>query len=208
MKIERKRLVLLSLLVFGCITAFAQKISQNVMQKIYDEVKTPYKYGMVVAPEDNYHKIDCPMVYREGNRWFMTYVVYNGKDGTDGRGYETWLATSDDLLQWKTLGRLLCYADKGWDMNQRAGYPALIDWTWNGSYEMAKYKGRHWMSYFGGEGTGYESVRKPLNMGMASTKGDITQAHPWETSPAPVLSINDKSAQWWEKLTHYKSTVY
>ena len=208
MKIERKRLVLLSLLVFGGITAFAQKISQNVMQKIYDEVKTPYKYGMVVAPKDNYHQIDCPMVYREGGKWFMTYVVYNGKDGTDGRGYETWLATSDDLLQWKTLGRLLCYADKGWDMNQRAGYPALIDWTWNGSYEMAKYKGRHWMSYFGGEGTGYEAIRKPLNMGMASTKGDITQAHPWETSPAPVLSINDKSAQWWEKLTHYKSTVY
>lgn len=208
MKIERKRLVLLSLLIFGGITAFAQKISKNVMQKIYDEVKTPYKYGMVVAPKDNYHQIDCPMVYREGNRWFMTYVVYNGKDGTDGRGYETWLATSDDLLQWKTLGRLLCYADKGWDMNQRAGYPALIDWTWNGSYEMAKYKGRHWMSYFGGEGTGYEAIRKPLNMGMASTKGDITQAHPWETSSSPVLSINDKSAQWWEKLTHYKSTVY
>lgn len=208
MKIERKRLVLLSLLIFGGITAFAQKISKNVMQKIYDEVKTPYKYGMVVAPKDNYHQIDCPMVYREGSKWYMTYVVYNGKDGTDGRGYETWLATSDDLLQWKTLGRLLCYADKGWDMNQRAGYPALIDWTWNGSYEMAKYKGRHWMSYFGGEGTGYEAIRKPLNMGMASTKGDITQAHPWETSPSPVLSINDKSAQWWEKLTHYKSTVY
>lgn len=208
MKIERKRLVLLSLLIFGSITAFAQKISKNVMQKIYDEVKTPYKYGMVVAPEDNYHQIDCPMVYREGGKWYMTYVVYNGKDGTDGRGYETWLATSNDLLQWKTLGRLLCYADKGWDMNQRAGYPALIDWTWNGSYEMAKYKGRHWMSYFGGEGTGYEAIRKPLNMGMASTKGDITQAHPWETSPSPVLSINDKSAQWWEKLTHYKSTVY
>lgn len=208
MKIERKRLVLLSLLIFGGITAFAQKISKNVMQKIYDEVKTPYKYGMVVAPKDNYHQIDCPMVYREGGKWYMTYVVYNGKDGTDGRGYETWLATSDDLLQWKTLGRLLCYADKGWDMNQRAGYPALIDWTWNGSYEMAKYKGRHWMSYFGGEGTGYEAIRKPLNMGMASTKGDITQAHPWETSPSPVLSITDKSAQWWEKLTHYKSTVY
>ena len=208
MKIERKRLVLLSLLIFGGITVFAQKISKNVMQKIYDEVKTPYKYGMVVAPEDNYHQIDCPMVYREGGKWYMTYVVYNGKDGTDGRGYETWLATSDDLLQWKTLGRLLCYADKGWDMNQRAGYPALIDWTWNGSYEMAKYKGRHWMSYFGGEGTGYEAIRKPLNMGMAFTKGDITQAHPWETSPSPVLSINDKSAQWWEKLTHYKSTVY
>ncbi len=164
---------------------------------------------MVVAPKDNYHQIDCPMVYREGNRWFMTYVVYNGKDGTDGRGYETWLATSDDLLQWKTLGRLLCYADKGWDMNQRAGYPALIDWTWNGSYEMGKIQRSPLDELFRWrKGTGYEAIRKPLNMGMASTKGDITQAHPWETSPSPVLSINDKSAQWWEKLTHYKSTVY
>ena len=61
----------------------------------------------------------------------------HNKDGTDGRGYETWLATSDDLLQWKTLGRLLCYADKGWDMNQRAGYPAdRLDLE--RIYEMAK----------------------------------------------------------------------
>lgn len=198
----------LALLLMGGITAFAQNISKSVMQKIYEEVKTPYKYGMVVAPQDNYHKIDCPMVYQEGGRWYMTYVVYNGKDGTDGRGYETWLATSDDLLHWNTLGRLLSYADKGWDMNQRAGYPALIDWTWNGSYQMAKYRGRHWMSYFGGVGTGYEAVRAPLNMGMASTKGSITKAHEWDTSAKPVLSIEDKDVQWWEKLTHYKSTVY
>ena len=199
---------ILALLLLACLPALSQKISKSVMQTIYEEVKTPYKYGMVVAPQDNYHKIDCPMVYREGSKWYMTYVVYNGKDGTDGRGYETWLATSDDLLHWKTLGRLLSYADKGWDMNQRAGYPALIDWTWGGSYAMAKYKGRHWMSYFGGVGTGYEAVRAPLNMGMASTKAPITEATEWQTSAKPVLSIEDKDAQWWEKLTHYKSTVY
>lgn len=204
----KKVLFSIGFLVLVCISAFAQQISKQAMQKIYEEVKTPYKYGMVVAPQDNYHKIDCPMVFQEGGKWYMTYVVYNGKDGTDGRGYETWLATSDDLLHWKTLGRILSYAEKGWDMNQRAGYPALIDWTWNGSYEMAKFKGRHWMSYFGGVGTGYEAVRAPLNMGMASTKGDIAEAHEWETTPSPILSIDDKDAQWWEKLTHYKSTVY
>ncbi len=223
-----RRTALLILLMAGCLSAVAQKtgktmaqgrkvtkttersqkIDHALMQKIYDEVKTPYKYGMAIAPQDNWHKIDCPMVYREGGRWYMTYVVYNGKDGTDGRGYETWLAVSDDLLNWQTQGRLLSYADQGWDMNQRAGYPALIDWAWGGTYEMAKYKGRHWMSYFGGVGTGYEAVRAPLNMGMAFTKGSITEAHEWQTSPTPVLSIEDADAQWWEKLTHYKSTVY
>ncbi len=217
-------MLLTVLLAIGCLSAVSKhpakssasrvlaakssKIDKALMQRIYEEVKTPYKYGMVVAPHDNWHKIDCPMVYREGDKWYMTYVVYNGKGGTDGRGYETWLAVSDDLLHWRTQGRLLSYAEQGWDMNQRAGYPALIDWTWGGSYAMARYRGRHWMSYFGGTGTGYEAVRAPLHIGMASTRGSITEATEWETFDAPVLSIDDKDAQWWEKLTHYKSTVY
>ena len=197
-------LALLPLLGFG-----QQRFSKEAMSTIYEEVKTPYKYGMVVAPSDNNHKIDCPTIYQEGGKWYMTYVVYNGKDGLDGRGYETWLAESDDLLHWTTLGRLLSYKDSGWDRNQRGGFPALIDWTWGGSYEMASHKGRHWMTYIGGEGTGYEAVRAPLNIGMAWTRGDISTAHEWESkSDSPLLSINDTDAQWWEKLVQYKSTIY
>ena len=143
---------------------FAAEIPVSVMQRIYQEVRTPYKYGMVVAPTDNYHKIDCPTVFRVGDKWLMTYVVYNGKDGTDGRGYETWLAESDDLLHWTTKGRILSYKDDGWDMNQRGGFPALIDWTWNGNYGISEYKNKHWMTYIGGHGTGYEAVREPLNI--------------------------------------------
>ena len=30
----------------------------------------------------------------------------------------------------------------------------------------------------------------------------------WESLDKPILSIHDKDAQWWEKLTQYKSTVY
>ena len=200
-----------SLLLF-CLFTFlpfsAQELSQKQMQAIYDEVKTPFKYGIVVAPTDNYHKIDCPSVFREGEKWMMTYVVYNGKDGTDGRGYETWLAESDDLLHWTTLGRILSYRDEGWDMNQRGGFPALIDWTWDGSYQMGKYKGRHWLTYIGGHGTGYEAVKEPLNIGLAWTEGDITKPHEWQSSDQPLLSINDKDVQWWEKLVQYKSTIY
>ena len=186
----------------------ADAIPQQDMQRIYDEVRTPYKYGLVVAPTDNYHKIDCPTVFREGNKWLMTYVVYNGKEGTDGRGYETWLAESNDLLHWTTKGRILSYKDDGWDMNQRGGFPALIDWTWNGSYSILKYKKNYWMTYIGGHGTGYEAVREPLNIGMAWTDGDITQAHEWQSADNPLLSINDKDVQWWEKLVQYKSTIY
>jgi len=178
------------------------------MQRVYDEVKTPYKYGMVVAPDDNYHKFDCPTVFHEGDKWLMTYVCYDGKDGTDGRGYETWLASSDDLLHWKTEGRLLSHKDDGWDMNQRGGFPSLIDWTWNGSYEMAAYKGCHWMTYIGGHGTGYEAVREPLNIGLAWTKAPIDEAHEWLSTDKPLLSINDKDVQWWEQLVQYKSTIY
>lgn len=187
----------------------AQEIGQDEMRKIYEEVRTPFKYGMVVVPEDNSHKIDCPTVFREGDRWYMTYVVYNGSDGRDGRGYETWLTTSDDLLHWQTLGRLLSYRDSGWDMNQRGGFPALIDWQWGGSCQMAQYKGRHWMSYLGGKGRGYEAVEDALHIGMAYTDGDITTAHEWrQWADKPLMSINDGDAQWWEKLTQYKSTVY
>ena len=158
------------------LTVTAQDISQQEMERIHQEVHTPYKYGMVVAPQDNYHKYDCPTVFQENGKWYMTYVVYNGKDGLDGRGYETWLAESEDLLSWKTLGRLLSYKADGWDMNQRGGFPSLIDWTWDGSYQMETYKGRHWMTYIGGHGTGYEAVREPLNIGMAWTEADITKA--------------------------------
>ena len=199
-------LTLLSLLIV--LGGFATEIPSSVMQAIYDEVRTPYKYGLVVAPTDNYHKTDCPTVFREGDKWLMTYVVYNGKDGLDGRGYETWLASSDDLLHWKTEGCILSYKSDGWDMNQRGGFPALIDWTWGGDYGISKYKKNYWMTYIGGHGTGYEAVREPLNIGMAWTGGDITQAHEWQSSEKPLLSINDKDVQWWEKLTQYKSTVY
>ena len=203
---KRILIALLSLFTVGGI--LAADIPDDVMQRIYDEVRTPYKYGMVVAPADNYHKIDCPTVFRAGEEWLMTYVVYNGKEGLDGRGYETWLAASDDLLHWQTRGRILSYKDSGWDMNQRGGFPALIDWTWDGSYELGQYKGRHWMTYIGGHGTGYEAVREPLHIGLAWTGGDITQAHEWQSQDKPLLSIGDKDAQWWEKLTQYKSTVY
>lgn len=204
-----KKILLTIACIASALPALAQReVPQERLEQIYEEVKTPYKYGLAVAPTDNHHKIDCPTVFREGDKWLMTYVVYNGKGGTDGRGYETWIAESDNLLEWKTLGRVLSYRDGKWDCNQRGGFPALPDMEWGGSYELQTYKGRHWMTYIGGEGTGYEAVKAPLFVGLAWTKGNIATAHEWESADKPALSIHDKDAQWWEKMTQYKSTVY
>jgi hypothetical protein len=202
-----KKLLFVSLLSIGASVA-AQTVPQSRMQQIYEASRTPYKYGLVISPTTNHAKIDCPSVFREGNSWYMTYVLYNGKDGTDGRGYETWIAKSDDLLHWLTLGKVLNYPKDGWDLNQRGGFPALQDMQWGGSYALQKYKSRHWMTYIGGAGTGYEAVNKPLSIGLASTSGDITVPHQWDTYKSPILSYSDKGVQWWESLTQYKSTIY
>lgn len=203
-----KKTIILAFSLFTLGVQAQREVPQSRMEQIYEEAKTPYKYGLAVAPADNYHKIDCPTVFREGDKWYMTYVVYNGKGGLDGRGYETWMAESDNLLEWRTMGRLLSYRDGYWDCNQRGGFPALPDMEWGGSYALQTYKGKHWMTYIGGAGTGYEAVNEPLHIGLAWTDRPLGTAHEWQAQNSPALSIHDKDVQWWEAMTQYKSTVY
>ena len=78
----------------ACLAMAAEKIvSQETMKAIYEEVKTPYKVGMVLLPEKG-EKIDNPCVFRHGDEWYMIFVVF------DGKGYETHLAKSADLVRW------------------------------------------------------------------------------------------------------------
>ena len=170
------------------------------MQKIYKEIKTPYKYGLVLLPENKELKLDCPSIFRKNNQWYMVYIIF------DGRGYETWLAKSKDLLHWQNQGKLLSFSDSTtWDANQKAAYIALQDNNWEGSYEWKAYKGKHWMSYFGGNTKGYEAGL--LSTGIAYTDKDITHPHEWQRLAKPVLKATDQDAGWWENNTIYKSSV-
>lgn len=202
-----KFILLLTGVVLAGITFAQHTVPQEVMQQVYERVQTPYKYGLVVAPTTNNYKIDCPTVFREGDKWYMTYLVYDGKGGRDGRGYETWIAESDDLLNWDTKGRILSFRDGKWDANQRGGFPALPDMNWGGSYGLNTFKNKYWMTYIGGAGQGYETG--PLKIGLASTpKRNITKAIEWKSFDKPLLSPDDKEAQWFENITQYKSVIY
>ena len=176
-----------------------QAVSQEVMDKIYREIKTPHKYGLAILPPETSQMIDSPTVFREGDTWYMTYIIF------DGRGYETWIATSRNLLDWETQGRILSYGDRRWDRNQVAGYPALINTEWGGDYRYPSFNDRYWMSYLGGDAQGYEAGI--LSVGMAYTEQKPSSVHEWERLASPVLHIKDKGAGWWENVTIYKSGV-
>lgn len=195
---------LIGLFVLYAISISAQTVKNDIsdaeMQAIYQAVKTPYKYGLVMTPEDNTQKMDCPTVFKKGKKWYMTYLIFGGK------GYETWLAKSNDLLNWENVGKIMSFTDSTqWDGSQKAGYVALGDTKWEGSYALKKYDGKYWMSYFGGNTRGYEAG--DLSAGIAFTTEDPTTAHEWKRKPTPILTAKDADVRWWENRKLFKSTV-
>ena len=173
-------------------------VSKEAMQKVYNEIKTPFKYGVVFQHPDSTKLIDSPTIFRENDTWYMTYIVF------DGQGYETWLAESEDLLQWESKGKILSFTEDTWDANQKAGYVSLVDYDWGGDYGVSKYKDKYWMTYLGGNTTGYEAG--VLKIGLANTT-DLTKVKSWNTNSNPILSPEDAGTRWFENKTIYKSLV-
>lgn len=181
--------------------AIDHAVSQEKMQAVYNEVKTPYKYGLVIVPTSDSQKIDCPTIFRNGKMWYMSYILF------DGRGYQTFLASSKDLLHWKTLGKILSFSNDStqWDANQKAGYLSLVNTKWAGSYKIKKYQNKYWMSYFGGKEKGYEAGLLSIGMAFTSTSPEIP--HEWQRLGNPVLTSIDNDVRWWENKKEYKSSV-
>ena len=173
-------------------------VPQEVMEQIYHEIKTPFKYGIVFRHPDTTKLIDSPTIYRVDSIWYMTYIVY------DGQGYETWLAKSRNLFDWEISGRLLSFTENTWDANQKAGYISLVDINWGGSYQVESFDGKYWMSYLGGATQGYE--KGVLGVGMSYSKS-ITHPHEWERISNPILLPDDHDSRWFEKKTIYKSLI-
>jgi predicted GH43/DUF377 family glycosyl hydrolase len=184
-------------------TQSAPPVSTETMRAIYDEVKTPHKFGIVLRGEGG-RIIDCPSVFRRDGKWWMMYVCMNEV------GYETHLAVSDDLLKWNPVGKILSFngGENGgdtWDKWQADGGISLADHHWGGTSELQEYDGKYWMSYIGGALEGYEP--DPLSIGIAWTK-DPTMPVEWNRiAQNPVLGPAQPDARAFEKKTLYKSNI-
>jgi len=179
-------------------TNIGRPVSQAIMEKIFNEVKTPYKYGIVYKHPDSTKLVDSPTIYRAKHRWYMTYIIF------DGKGYETWLAESKDLIHWNSKGKILPFTSGTWDASQKAGYMSLVDIDWGGSYRVGKLQNKFWMSYLGGSSSGYEAG--VLGIGLA-TSNTVTDPINWTLQNKPVLNPKDKDSRWFETKTIYKSLI-
>ncbi len=195
--------IIMAFLIVGAFIGCRDKtnpsiVPEETMKTVFEKIKTPFKYGVVLAGTDSSKMVDSPSIFRRNNRWYMTYIVF------DGTGYETWLAESDNLLHWDTKGRILSFTDSSWDATQKAGYISLLSTDWENNYTATPVKNEYWMSYLGGSAKGYEAGQ--LGIGMASTT-DPAVATEWNRLPNPVLSASDKDARWYDNKTIYKSSV-
>ena len=169
------------------------------MQKVYDEVKTPFKFGIVVRGGAD-ELVDCASIFRKGNRWYMVYVGATGKIG-----YQTFLAESSDLLHWNKLGRIMSFRPDGWDRWQVDGGIALCETEWGGNSKLHPFGGKYWMSYIGGALQGYEP--DPLSIGMAWSKNPVKVKEWTPVAENPVLSSMQPDVREFEKRTLYKSQI-
>ena len=141
------------------------------METVFNEIKTPFKYGVVVQHPDSTKMVDSPTIFRENDLWYMTYIVF------DGQGYETWLSVSDDLLNWRSKGKILSFTENTWDANQKAGYVSLISTDWGGDYSVENYQNKYWMTYLGGNTAGYETGILKIGLANSTNLTEAKKAH-------------------------------
>ncbi len=160
------------------------------------ELRTPYKLNRLVVRASgtpgayDEKAVDCPFVFQHGERYYMTFVAF------DGAGYQTGLASSANLLDWKPEGLIL-----GRDPNSEVTrYNVAMNWIVreNGLFSSGRLKqvrGRYLGVYHAYPKPGYEQGSASIGLCWSS---DLRK---WELDP-PCLHPEDGAA--WERGGLYK----
>lgn len=187
----------------------AQEALPPMFATALQRVRTPNKHpDLVLAP--SYVKgaydalaVDCPFVFRDGDRFYMTHI------GFDGTGYRTGLASSDNLVRWIKEGVIL---DRG-PAGSVTEFNVALTWILRdndlfGSGTLRKIGGRYLGTYHAYPKPGYETG--PAVIGLCWSD----DYRHWELEE-PILSASDEGAGNWERgglykscLVEYKGTFY
>ncbi len=159
-------------------------------------LETPHKLGRLVVTasgaEGAFDRIavDCPFVFRHGDRYWMTYL------GFDGTGYQTGLASSHNLVDWHPEGAIL----RRDPASPIARYNIALNWILRENDIrspgcLRKVQGRYLGVYHAYPGAGYE--QGPAVIGLAWTRN----LRDWTLDP-PCLRASEGAD--WEKAGLYK----
>jgi predicted GH43/DUF377 family glycosyl hydrolase len=157
---------------------------------------TPYKIGSLVLAASNregeYDRIsvDCPFVFHRKGLFYMTFVAF------DGTGYQTGLASSEDLVHWEKQGCIL-RRDPNSPVTK---YNIALNWILreNGLYspgELTPVDSRYVGVYHAYPNSGYEQGAAVIGLCRSS---DLSH---WELE-APCLRAEDGAE--WERGGLYK----
>lgn len=164
-----------------------------------DRLATPHKLDKLVLTASGEQaafdsiSVDCPFIFTHDERFYMTFV------GFDGVGYQTGLASSSNLVDWKNEGAIL----KRDPRSETLKYNVALTWIMreNGLYSPGKLKqvdGHFVAAYHAYPGQGYEQGAAII--GLARSK-DLRN---WICGP-PVLRPDDGAA--WEHGGLYKACL-
>ena len=164
-------------------------------------LETPYQYDKLVLSAS--HKkgafdeksVDCPFVFLHNGLYHMTFV------GFDGIGYQTGLATSHDLLNWKKYGCVIPRNPK----DPITRYNVAMMWIMreNGVFSpgrLRKVNGRYLGAWNAYPRPGYESG--PAVIGLCWSD----DLHHWHLDP-PCMRPDDPDAKPWEQGGLYKACI-
>lgn len=160
------------------------------------DLRTPLKTNRLVvrasgkAGAYDQKAVDSPFVFLHGERYYMTFLAF------DGTGYQTGLASSDNLIDWQREGLIL-----GRDPNSEiTRYNVALNWIVrdNGLFSegrLKKIRGRYLGVYHAYPKPGYEQGSAVIGLCWSR---DLRK---WELDP-PCLHPEDGAA--WERGGLYK----
>ncbi|MCB9458189.1 MAG: hypothetical protein H6670_00970 [Anaerolineaceae bacterium] len=164
---------------------------------LLDVVHTPHKHHkLVLAPSYvpgtfDSHAVDCPFVFSHEGKYWMTYV------GWDGRGYQTGLASSGNLLDWTKEGLIIGRGPSGSVTEHNVAMTCILrDNDLFGSSELKHVKGQFVGTYHAYPNPGYEVG--PGKIGLCFSEDLRT----WDVHD-PVLEPDPACG--WESGGLYKS---
>ena len=139
--------------------------------------------------------VDCPFVFRGDDRFYMTFVGY------DGTGYQTGLASSENLIDWKNEGCIL-------RRNPNSAITRYnIAMTWilrenelDSPGRLVKVGGRYLGAWHAYPNAGYEAG--PAVIGLCWSE----DLHHW-TVDEPCLRPDDPDTGPWEQGGLYKPCI-
>lgn len=172
------------------------------MQYNLAKYKNDVKYGTeVMGPSGvpgayDEMAVDCPFVFYHNNQYYMMHV------GFDGKGYQTGLAVSRDLLHWEKESIIFKRGEQeGWDKGGVAGMWILKENDLFKKPSLKKVDGKYWMIYHSYPDEGYEAG--PAQIGLAYTEDE--SLHHWTRLDKPILSWKDGDD--WERAGLYKGCL-